>query len=110
MLKVPVDKSVKSLHIFVIRHTFSFEVKAVAVNPNHAIINLHNTTKQLKCVVYFYKTKCELNKILIKFVLMNVEDRVWFKIEYRISNFTAMLNIYFNIYVVDLLSRRLVGQ
>lgn len=45
------------------------------------------------------------------FILINVEDRVWFlKIKYRISNFTAMLNIYFDIYVVALLSRRRGGQ
>lgn len=43
MLKVLADKSVKPVHIFVIRYTFSFEVKAVVVNPK-----LHNPTKQLK--------------------------------------------------------------
>lgn len=43
MLKVIADKSVKPVHIFVIRYTFSFEVKAVVVNPK-----LHNPTKQLK--------------------------------------------------------------
>lgn len=42
-VKVLADKSVKPVHIFVIRYTFSFEVKAVVVNPK-----LHNPTKQLK--------------------------------------------------------------
>lgn len=61
MLKVLADKSVKPVHIFVIRYTFPFEVKAVVVNPK-----LHNPTKQLKtCGIFFIKraySSLKLNK------------------------------------------------